>query len=99
VQKILSSRKSEEVHAGELETSLLEAIVPDLVRKNKAQNYVPDVPFDYLEFFRMQRLSPTGIWGNASLAARTKGEELWEVIVEEVSGMVEEAMSRLKSAE
>lgn len=95
VQKILSSMKNEEVHAGELETSLLEAIAPDLVRKDKAQNYVPKASFDYLEFFRMKQLSPTGVWGNANLATRAKGEELWEVMVEEVSSMVKEAMCRL----
>jgi len=96
VQEILSSLKSEEVHAGELETSLLEVLASDLVRKDQTQNYVPTVPFDYLESFRMKNLSPMGIWGNAGLASRTKGEKLWEVIVQEVSSMVKETMDRWK---
>lgn len=97
VQDILSSRREEEIHAGELETSLLEVLAPALVKSEKAVNFVPLESYDYLEYLRMRKISSSGIWGNAGLASGVKGEQLLEVIVDEVSSSVKNTISRLKA--
>lgn len=95
VRNILESLPEEEVHAGELETSLLEVLAPELVHFNQAVDFVPVEKYDFLEFLRMRRLSPTGVWGNSTRSSRTKGERLLEVIVNEVTSAVKSTMARL----
>lgn len=63
------------VHACEHETSLLLHLCPELVRKDKIKNFVPDAPREYLNYDGIFRLSPSGVWGNPESASAEKGEK------------------------
>ncbi len=78
------------IHAGDIETSLMLAGRPDLVRKDKAENFVSatlamEKEFAQLRAYRpasfgwmTQDLNPSGAVGDATLATREKGEAALE---------------------
>jgi creatinine amidohydrolase len=83
-------------HADEIETSMMLYIAPDIVDMTKAEkDYDPrnrrgltrdsTKPYTY---------SPTGIWGDPTLATRQKGERIVEAtvrdIIEDIRGFMEE---------
>ena len=65
-----------ELHAGEVETSLLLAIAPQTVHMDRAVDCVPDVSRPYLNYGSIFRASPTGVWGEPSKASAEKGEKI-----------------------
>lgn len=82
-------------HAGEFETSLMLAAYPDLVRMDAATSHYPRPPSPYLatDLFAAPRvraytdfkaLSPTGTFGDPSLASREKGDAILNACVEEL---------------
>jgi creatinine amidohydrolase len=68
------------VHACEIETSLMLYIDEKSVVKDKMQNidFVPDVPIKYLDFKPLTAICPNGVWGNPSFATKEKGRILFE---------------------
>ncbi|WP_131118415.1 creatininase family protein [Lichenihabitans psoromatis] len=74
------------IHAGEVETSLMMAFRPDLVRHDKLRDFVPDSIAIEAEFARLrvtqpigfgwmaQDVSPAGAMGNAAAGSPEKGE-------------------------
>ncbi|TVR10579.1 MAG: creatininase family protein [Salinarimonadaceae bacterium] len=74
------------VHGGEIETSLMRAFAPDLVRMEKAENFVPRTVAMAREFKHLsaiqpagfgwmaQDLHPAGAMGDASAATGEKGK-------------------------
>jgi len=77
-----------ELHAGECETSCMLAIAPETVHMDRAVDCVPAVPRPYLNYGSIFRASPSGVWGEPSLASAKKGEQIFarctELIVEEM---------------
>lgn len=71
---------ADDVHAGDLETSVLLYLAPELVR-GQAQDFVPAQPPSYLEFAPFASLSPTGVWGRPSQASADKGRLAVEAAV------------------
>ncbi len=69
-----------DLHAGDLETSVLLYLAPELVR-GQAQDSVPAQPPSYLEFAPFVSLSPTGVWGYPSRASAEKGRLAVEAAV------------------
>lgn len=80
--------KAFDIHAGEIETSVMLALRPDLVRTEKLQDF-PSRQMDLVERFKhlraygphafgwkMADLNPDGAAGNASRATAEKGEAL-----------------------
>lgn len=67
-----------ELHAGEIETSQMLAIAPETVRREKAEDYVPEIPRSYLSYGSIFRASPSGVWGTPTKASAQKGEILLE---------------------
>lgn len=64
-----------DVHAGEVETSLMLAINEQLVNKERAASNVPTVGREFLDYVTMDKISLNGVWGKAKLASKSKGEE------------------------
>lgn len=90
---------SNDVHAGEIETSTSLAVRPHLVQMDKAEHFVPEFSSRYLNFTtkrsvewyaRTARISPSGILGDPTKASREKGEQMWEVMVRNLVELVEE---------
>ena len=80
-------------HADEYETSLLLAIAPDVVRLDKLASEIPDRPdsrgvFVPAAYHREPGpgYSATGVYGDATLGTKQKGEAIVEAVVEDLVG-------------
>ena len=65
-----------ELHAGESETAQMLSIAPETVHMERAVDCVPAIPRSYLSYGSIFRASPTGVWGEPSLASVEKGERI-----------------------
>lgn len=74
-------------HAGEIETSLILAIAPELVKGSSDEEYPtfpkPLVMKDKLKYW------PGGVWGDPSKASVEKGEKVISLIVEKVVEIID----------
>lgn len=87
----------DDLHAGELATSLLLHLAPELVQ-GAGQDCVPAVGPEYLDCVPFARLSPAGTWGRPSLATANKGERALEAAVERTARYIEETLAYLARA-
>jgi len=69
---------STEIHAGEIETSLMLHIAPETVKMEMAEDYVPQAPRAYLNYGSIFRASPNGVWGEPTKATAEKGKAMLE---------------------
>ena len=64
-----------DLHAEEIETSLMLALAPELVQMDKAVRDYPEAPADYGKSEEsMRHVMNTGVFGDATRATREKGE-------------------------
>ena len=86
-----------DVHAGEIETSLALALRPDLVDMEQAYRQVPRFQSDSLNFssarsvewyVRTEQISSTGVLGDPTRASADKGRRMWKVIVANLLALV-----------
>jgi creatinine amidohydrolase len=66
-----------ELHSGEVETSQMLYLAPETVHMDRAVDFVPDVPRNYLNYGSMFRATPTGVWGEPSYGTAEKGERIF----------------------
>lgn len=97
VEKIATT--AGDVHAGEIETSTALATRPELVDMSLARSEVQAFSNQYLDFSSARgiewyahtaRISESGVLGDATLATREKGEEIWQVMIEHLVLFVEQ---------
>ena len=83
-----------ELHAGELETSLILHLHEELVDKEKAKDNdcQPNVPREFLNYASLPKLSKTGVWGKPSLASKEKGEKVLQFRIDGCIKFIEEAL-------
>jgi len=80
-------------HANEAETSLMMALKPDMVIKEKIiEADDPDRTEDCVFSHPVNRTSSNGVTGKPSLASKEKGEELFEWMVKDLCKMVHKGM-------
>ena len=89
---------ADDLHAGEIETSLLLALRPELVKAG-ARDLVPmDVPRSYLDWAPFERLAPGGVWGRPSLASAEKGRRALDAAVDGTARYIRESFEYLARA-
>ena len=88
-----------DVHAGEIETSVSLAIRPHLVKLDRAKKYVPKFSSRYLNFSskrsvewyaRTAKISRNGVLGDPSKASKEKGQKMWAIMVKNLVELVED---------
>ena len=88
-----------DVHAGEIETSMTMYIRPDLVQLEKARKFVPDFSSRYLNFTskksvewytRTLKISDSGVLGDPKKASYEKGQRFWAVMIKNLVEFVED---------
>lgn len=87
------AEQSQGTHADELETSLLLSIAPEVVRLERARRDIPERPgrgpFTRTPDTTTGHYSPTGAWGDPTLATTEKGQillqEMEQSLIEEIS--------------
>ncbi len=93
IRKVMET-KNNEVHAGESETSLMLYLFEDLVNKDEMvkNDFVPDVPQNFLNYTSVHRLSPSGVWGEPSLASKEKGEKIFNIMLDNAEEYINRAL-------
>ena len=90
---------SNDIHAGEIETSTTLALRPEVVRMNEVVKETMDFGSAYLDFtsergvpwyVRTKIISESGIMGDPMKADPAKGKKLWEIMVAHLVRFVEE---------
>ncbi|MBP1991084.1 creatininase family protein [Paenibacillus eucommiae] len=88
------------IHACEFETSLMLAVKPECVQMDKAVREYPEKPNLYgKSTLSLGDLSQSGVYGDATLASKEKGELMLRLFVEEMTQLVEEAYRQTISRE
>ncbi len=88
---------TDDVHAGEIETSLLLHLAPEQVRDG-ARDAVPQHPPTFLDFAPLGRLSPSGVWGRPSLATADKGRRALDAAVSATVSYIRTTFTALEAA-
>ncbi|MDX1470351.1 MAG: creatininase family protein [Flavobacteriaceae bacterium] len=87
-----------DAHAGEIETSTSLALRPEMVQMDKAKNETMKFGSTYLDFdddrsinwyVRTNKISESGIMGDATKASAEKGRLIWEVMIKHMVAFVE----------
>lgn len=87
-----------DVHAGDIETSTTLAVRPHLVKMDQAKKFIPDFSSSFLNFSqsrsvgwyaRTAKITPTGVFGDPTVASREKGEKMWEIMIQRLVELVE----------
>ncbi len=88
-----------DVHAGEVETSTSLATRPQLVKMNLAESSIPHFSTRYLNFSSVRGLpwyaytkkfSENGVMGDPTKATAEKGEKIWEMMIAHLVVLVED---------
>ena len=93
LREILDSA-DQDVHAGELATSLMLHLAPESV-KGQGVDFVPEASKEYLDFVAFQALCPGGVWGKPSLASAGKGQKALEAAVRHTVAYIEDSFAHL----
>jgi creatinine amidohydrolase len=88
---------SDDVHAGEVETSLVLAIRPELV-KGRGADHVPQLGRQFLDWAPFANLAPGGVWGRPSLASAEKGQRALDAAVRASVSYINESFAFLERA-
>ncbi len=100
ISRLASTRN--DIHAGEIETSTTLAIRPETVQMDKAVNETMKFGSTFLDFdddrsvswyVRTNKISESGVMGDATIATADKGEKMWEVMIEQLVKFVETVKS------
>jgi creatinine amidohydrolase len=84
----------QDVHAGELVTSVMLYLDPDAV-KGEGTDYLPEVGRECLDSVAFEKLCPGGVWGRPSLASAEKGERAFQAAVARTVAYIENSFARL----
>lgn len=84
----------QDIHAGELATSLMLYLAPDTV-KGKGVDWVPEEGKEYLDYVLFRKLCSSGVWGRSSLASAEKGKRALEIAVQRTVEYIEESFAHL----
>jgi creatinine amidohydrolase len=76
-------------HAGELETSLVLSLAPDLVKGRSKEDY-PKLPKPYVVKDKI-RYWRSGVWGNPAKASREKGDKAVILIIKKMIDIIDQA--------
>jgi creatinine amidohydrolase len=82
-----------DIHAGEIETSLMLYLFPDLV-KDERTDYVPACGREFLDYVSMDQISPAGIWGNPGKGSAEKGALAFAAQVDRIEGFARKEFRR-----
>lgn len=88
-----------ELHAGEIETSMMLHIAPETVKMELAADFVPTTPRPYLSYGSIFRLSPTGVWGEPTKGTAEKGRRMLERGVQLAVEEMEKAFAFMEKKE
>jgi creatinine amidohydrolase len=78
-----------ELHCGEIETSVMLYLNPEMVRRENIEDGDPEAMRADLDMFSIPLLAGDKPWGKASLASAGKGREFYELMIEHSTAFIE----------
>jgi creatinine amidohydrolase len=75
-------------HAGEIETSLILTLTPELVKGSASEEY-PNFPKPFIVRNKL-KYWPGGVWGNPAKATKEKGEQVFNLAVEKLVKLIKD---------
>lgn len=97
LRAIFGAPCADDVHAGQVETSLLLHLRDDLVR-GTAHDFTPAVGREYLDVVAFADLCPDGVWGRPELASAEGGAAALTAAVECTVAYIETTLRQLEEA-
>lgn len=84
-----------ELHAGELETSITLYLKEETVNKEEMMkhDFIPDCPRDFLNYAPILNICPDGVWGKPSKASYQKGKLIYECMVKGYTDYINQAFA------
>jgi creatinine amidohydrolase/Fe(II)-dependent formamide hydrolase-like protein len=88
-----------DVHAGEIETSMSLVTRPNLVKPEIVGKFIPKFSSRYLNFTSKRsvgwyaytsKISRTGVLGDPTKATSDKGKRMWQVMITRLTELVED---------
>jgi len=95
LEEVFESKGSDDLHAGEIETSCMMYLHHELV-KDKKIDYVPKVTQEFLDYLRMKEISSSGVWGKPSRASLKKGKKAIEIMIRVTTKYINETFEKIK---
>lgn len=83
-----------DLHCGEIETSVMLYLAPETVRVERIQDNEPAAERSELDMFSIPVLSGGKPWGRPSLATAEKGRKYYELMVEHSARFIERVIER-----
>jgi creatinine amidohydrolase len=87
---------TEEIHAGEGETSSQLYLNSENVRKQRV-DFIPPVGREFLDYATMGYISPYGVWGLGSYGSAKHGKQATERRVERLVAIIQDRFARLET--
>lgn len=72
-----------DLHAGEVETSLMLYLYPNLVRREISFDFIPKFSREFIDYLGFKGLCKNGVWGYPSRANKERGEQYFKAIVDD----------------
>jgi creatinine amidohydrolase len=94
IQEVLECHN--DLHAGEVETSLMLYLDEKLVKMDRIENCIPQVPRDFLNYGSILKYCKNGVWGMPGLASREKGEKIFKLLVQKSTEYIRNVNQVLK---
>ncbi len=91
----LCAGAEDDVHAGEIVTSLMLHLRPDLVRAAREDHVPPREAAQYVDALPLRALCPRGVWGRPSLASAELGARALQAAVDGTISYIEESLAEL----
>jgi creatinine amidohydrolase len=82
-----------DLHAGEIETSILLYLNPGMV-KPEWMDYVPPVGREFLDYTTMNAINPEGVWGSPSKGDANKGARAMDAQVKSITVFAHQVFAR-----
>lgn len=86
---------TDDVHAGEIVTSLMLYLCPDLVRGAREDYVPPRAVAQYVDALPFRALCTKGVWGRPSLASAELGARALQAAVDGTVSYIEESLAEL----
>jgi len=83
-----------DVHAGEIETSLMLFLKEKMVKKQKDGN-IPDFSVEFLNYLPFNQISKDSVWGKPELASFEKGEKALNILVQKTVEYIKNTFEQL----
>ncbi len=96
LKRILSA-PGDDLHAGELSTSLMLYLAPYLVTPG-AVDHVPSLGIEFLDWVPLRALCPDGTWGRPSAGTAEKGRAALDAAVRHTAAYIKETFDYLTKA-